>query len=93
MDVRCYVVYGSAFKPLKIKGMTNKNKLMEKLKKKGFHPKYSRLNPMSKSGKKCTTYKYRLSDIYMFDQLRSTLLILIANNINRTLFDLCWSDL
>ena len=26
---RCYVIYGNGFKPLKIKGMSNKNKLID----------------------------------------------------------------
>ena len=52
---RCYVVYGTKFKPLKIKGLDNKNKLMNKLKLKGFKPKYTRLNCFSKSGIGCKT--------------------------------------
>ena len=43
-EERCYVVYGNGFKALKIKGMTNKNKLMESLRLKGFSPKSSLLN-------------------------------------------------
>jgi hypothetical protein len=54
-EERCYVVYGNGFKPLKIKGITNKNKLIESLKLKGLSPKYVGLNPKSSSGKKCTT--------------------------------------
>lgn len=41
---QCYVVYGNNFKPVKIKGLENKNKLLKTYKKKGFKPKYSRLN-------------------------------------------------
>lgn len=50
---RCYVIYGNGFKSLKIKGMANKNKLIESLKLKGFSPKSSLLNPNSAAGKKC----------------------------------------
>jgi hypothetical protein len=52
---RCYVIYGNGFKPLKIKGMSNKNKLIETLKLKGFSPKSSLLNCNAPSGKKCKT--------------------------------------
>jgi len=55
LEERCYVVYGNRFKPLTIKGITNKNELIESLKLKGLSPKYSLLNPKSSSGKKCTT--------------------------------------
>lgn len=43
-EERSYVIYGNGFKPLKIKGMSNKNKLMESLRAKGFSPKSSLLN-------------------------------------------------
>jgi hypothetical protein len=52
---RCYVVYGNGFKPLKIKGFSNRNKLLESLKLKGFKPKSSLLNCNSENGKKCKT--------------------------------------
>ena len=52
-EERCYVVYGNGFKPLKIKGITNKNKLIDSLKIKGFSPKSSLLNCHSPAGKKC----------------------------------------
>lgn len=57
LEDRCYVVYGNGkdFKALKIKGNSNKNKLMESLKSKGFKPKYSLLNCNSATGKKCKT--------------------------------------
>lgn len=55
LEERCYVIYGNGFKPLKIRGLTNKNKLIEKLKLKGFSPKTSLLNCNSASGKKCKT--------------------------------------
>jgi hypothetical protein len=50
---RCYVVYGTGFKPLKIKGIANKNALLVSLKEKGFKPKSSMLNSNSPAGKKC----------------------------------------
>jgi hypothetical protein len=49
------VVYGKNFKPLKIKGYSNRNKLMESLRLKGFKPKSSLLNCESQNGKKCKT--------------------------------------
>ncbi len=55
LEERCYVVYGKGFKPLKIKGYSNKNKLLESLKVKGFKPKSSLLNSNSANGKKCKT--------------------------------------
>jgi len=53
LEERCYVIYGNGFKALKIKGVSNKNKLIESLKIKGFSPKSSLLNCSSPSGKKC----------------------------------------
>jgi hypothetical protein len=53
LEERCYVVYGNDFKPLKIKGYSNKNKLIESLKLKRFKPKSSLLNCNSQNGKKC----------------------------------------
>ena len=55
LEERCYVVYGTQFKPLKIKGFDNRNKLLESLKAKGFKPKSSLLNCSSQNGKKCKT--------------------------------------
>jgi hypothetical protein len=55
LEDRCYVVYGNGFKALKIKGNSNKNKLMKSLKVKGFSPKSSLLNCESENGKKCKT--------------------------------------
>ena len=55
LEERCYVIYGKDFKPLKIKGYSNKNKLIESLKIKGFKPKSSLLNCNSQNGKKCKT--------------------------------------
>ena len=55
LEDRCYVVYGKGFKPLKIKGFENKNKLIHTLKLKGFNPKSSLLNCNSANGKKCKT--------------------------------------
>jgi hypothetical protein len=55
LEERCYVVCGKDFKPLKIKGYSNKNKLIESLKLKGFTPKSSLLNCNSQNGKKCKT--------------------------------------
>ena len=55
LEERCYVVYGVGFKPLKIKGISNRNKLIDSLKLKGFSPKSTLLNVDSESGKKCKT--------------------------------------
>jgi hypothetical protein len=55
LEERCYVIYGIGFKALKIKGMSNKNKLIDSLKVKGFKPRSSLLNCESASGKKCKT--------------------------------------
>ena len=52
---RCYVVFGTGFKPLKIRGMSNKDSLLESLRQKGFKPKYTLLNCDSPTGKKCKT--------------------------------------
>ena len=54
-EERCYVVYGKDFKPLKIKGYSNRNKLIESLTLRGFKPKSSLLNCNSQNGKKCKT--------------------------------------
>ena len=54
-EERCYVIYGTGFKSLKIKGISNKNKLIDTLKLKGFSPKTSLLNCNSATGKKCKT--------------------------------------
>jgi len=53
VEERCYVIYGIGFKALKIKGLSNKNKLIDSLRIKGFYPKFSLLNCNSPSGKKC----------------------------------------
>ena len=53
LEERCYVVYGNGFKPLKIKGISNRNILIDSLKGMGFSPKSSILNSNSPSGKKC----------------------------------------
>lgn len=50
---RCYVVYGTGFDPVKIKGMQNRNDLVQLLRTAGFAAKSSRLNPHSPSGKRC----------------------------------------
>ena len=55
LEERCYVVYGKGFDPFKIKGYSNKNKLINKLNLKGFNPKSSLLNCNSYSCKKCKT--------------------------------------
>ena len=55
LEERCYVVYGTQFKPLKIKGFDNRNKLLESLKAKCFKPKSSLFNCSSQNGKKCKT--------------------------------------
>ena len=52
---RCYVVYGRGFRALKIRGLENKKALIEKLRRQGFHPRSSQLNPLSRSGKAATT--------------------------------------
>ena len=55
LEERCYVVYGKGFRPLKIRGFENINKLLESLKVEGFKPKSSLLNCSSQNGKKCKT--------------------------------------
>ena len=55
LDSRCYVVYGSKFKPLKVKGFSNKNKLVNLLRMKGLKPNISLLNCDSQNGKNCKT--------------------------------------
>ena len=55
LEERCYVVYGTDFKPLKIRGYSNRNKLLDSLKAKGFKPKSSLLNCSSANGMKCKT--------------------------------------
>jgi hypothetical protein len=50
---RCYVVHGTGFSPLKIKGMQERNNLMKTLKLKGYKPKFTGLSCKSKSGKTC----------------------------------------
>jgi len=52
---RCYVVYGSRFNPMKIKGLSEKKALMAKLKKMGFTPKYSLIT--HKCTRKVTAYR------------------------------------
>ena len=41
---QCYVIYGANFKPVKIKGLKNKNKLIKTYKMKGLKPKSLRIN-------------------------------------------------
>ena len=53
-EERCYAVYGRGFTALKIKGMSNKNKLMDSLRSKGFKPK-STLISSKKYSDICTT--------------------------------------
>lgn len=57
---KCYVVYGTGFKPLKIKGKKEKDKLIKTKKREGYKPKFTLLNCKSKSGKTCkrTPTKY-----------------------------------
>jgi len=38
---RCYVVYGTGFNPMKIRGSKPRKGLMTRIKKRGFKPKYS----------------------------------------------------
>lgn len=38
---QCYIVYGTGFNPMKIKGIDARNKLMMQIKNKGFAPKYT----------------------------------------------------
>ena len=53
LEDRCYVIYGKDFKPLKIKGYSNKKELIESLKLKGFKPRSSLLNCNSPNGRRC----------------------------------------
>jgi hypothetical protein len=61
MENRCYVIYGSYFKPMKIKGHSNKNNLINHLKLKGYKPKSSLLNCNSKRRLSKRKSKRRLS--------------------------------
>ena len=40
IKTHCYIVYGSGFNPMKIKGIDARNKLMTRIKNRGFTPKY-----------------------------------------------------
>ncbi len=55
MENRCYVVYGTNFRALKVKGILNRNNLIDYLRNNGLKPKSSLLNPFSKNGKQCKT--------------------------------------
>ena len=51
-DDKCYVVYGTGtFNPIKIKGLSEKNALLERIKKQGFNPKYSTVSAKTCSRK------------------------------------------
>ena len=52
-EERCYVVYGKGFTALKIRGMSNRNKLMDSLRSNGFKPKSSSLS--KKYSRTCKT--------------------------------------
>lgn len=43
-EERCYVVSGSGFQALKIRGLSHKKKLLEYLKGKGFSPRGYQVN-------------------------------------------------
>jgi hypothetical protein len=48
----CYVVYGNgSFNPIKIRGQSEKNALLERIKKQGFNPRYSLLSAKTCSRK------------------------------------------
>ena len=53
-EERCYAVYGTGFTALKIKGMSNRNKLMVSLRSDGFKPKSTRISS-KKYSEICTT--------------------------------------
>ena len=44
LEERCYAVYGKGIKALKIKGLSNRNKLMDSLRLKGIKPKSSKIS-------------------------------------------------
>jgi hypothetical protein len=47
----CYVIHGSGFNPIKIRGQSEKNALLERIKKQGFNPKYSTVSAKTCSRK------------------------------------------
>lgn len=55
LESRCYIVYGSNFKSLMIKGFSNRNKLVNLLRTKGLKPNTSLLSSDSQNGKNCKT--------------------------------------
>jgi len=55
LESRCYLIYGSKFKPLMVKGFSNKNKLVNLLRMKGLKCNTSLLNCDSQNGKTCKT--------------------------------------
>lgn len=55
LESRCYIVYGSNFKSLMVKGFSNRNKVVNLLRTKGLKPNTSLLNSDSQNGKICKT--------------------------------------
>jgi len=53
-EERCYVVYGNRFSALKIKGIKNRNTLMDSLRSEGFKPKSSLIST-KKYSESCKT--------------------------------------
>jgi hypothetical protein len=55
LESRCYIVYGSNFKSMMVKGFSNRNKLVNLLRTKGLKPITSLLNSDSQNEKNCKT--------------------------------------
>ena len=55
LESRCYIVYGSNFKSMMVKGFSNRNKLVNLLRTKGLKPNTSLLNSDSQNVENCKT--------------------------------------
>lgn len=53
LNEKCYVVYATNMKPLKVRGITNKKRLLKTLRRKGFAPKSVVLNSKSRNTRNC----------------------------------------
>lgn len=56
LNNRCYVIYGKGFNPMKLKGHTEKEAFIKRLKAKGFHPSASLLSDRTRCTRKATLY-------------------------------------
>jgi hypothetical protein len=55
LESRCYLIYGSKFKPLMVKGFSNRSKVVNLLRTKGLKPNTSLLHSDSENSKNCKT--------------------------------------